>query len=157
MKLLATAALAVALLACPAFAQDKKGYDLGQCGADQFLGAYAIITSAGLELQSVSEGPNRIEPVDPKMFYKFKSEDKDGKHYEYVMESKKKLEIVLDFKASLGYFNVDGKMNSVFFIAEDEDGSKLSETTIKMFEACKEFNKLVEEDKPAEVKGVSKT
>ncbi len=152
MKTLATMVLAATLLACPAFAQDKKGYDMGACSTDSYLAAHMSVVGKDLEMDTVSRGPNKIEPMEKKLLYKFQSSDKEGNHYLAVVGDEK-LTIVVDFDKSVGYFSVDGKLSAVLMFVEDADGSKLADKAILMFKVCQELVN----DTPEEMPNVSKS
>ncbi len=154
MKFMATVALAICLFAASACGQDiKKGYDIGQCSPNSYFAAHVKVVGKDLQMDLASPGPNQSSPIQPVIIYKFVSEDKDGKHVEYVTENKRKFQLVLDFKSNIGYFTVNDEPTSVIFLLEDEDGSKLNEKALLMLKACQEAL----DEAPAAMPGVSKS
>lgn len=126
------------LIASFATGQDKtpKGYDLGSCAPDSFVAAHVVIVDKDLSLDLINVEPGVIEKQDHPVLYKFQSKDDLGAHYLFVNVKGRKLELVLDFKKSLGRFSVDGEIQAVILIMADDDGSKLAVNAMQEFKAC---------------------
>jgi hypothetical protein len=130
------------LIASFATAQDKpapKGYDLGSCAPGQFAAAHVVVVNKDLKIDWISTAPGVTEKQDHPVLYEFQSKDDLGSHYLYVNAKKRKLELVLNFKNSVGVFSVDGEAQAVIFIMEDDDASKLAENAMQEYKSCVEL------------------
>lgn len=147
MKLIRSVILGLALAFCSvsstvAQKQDAptlaKGYDIGACRPDGFAPpGHLKFVGEDFVFDEISPAPGVVENIekDDQVTYKYQREAKEGRYYLYKDE-KHTVEFVVNFSQSVGYASIDGKKEAIILTMPDDDGSKLADNGMVMYNAC---------------------
>lgn len=142
MKIIATVGLALMLLIpVGGFSQQPPrvaekppvGYDIAACTPEAFFVVHFDLVSGDLNLTLITKEPGKIEALDEPVLYKFKSEDKVGKHY----QSDAGVELIFKFEehTAMGIQKRNGEVHAIIFGVQG-DGTKLAENAVAFSEVC---------------------
>jgi hypothetical protein len=119
-----------------------QGYDVGVCGAQDFVALHIVASEKDITVQFVSLGPNRLNKVDPQQVYKFTKSDAAGLHYVSDEGKDGKYELVLKFDKDgvNGLLYVDNQKAAKFYGAKAADETNLKETAFILYQMCIQMN-----------------